>query len=112
MTRPFPFFTVGSLLIAPVLALLSIPVWRIVIEDQIRNAPQPIYSPDPGQFGGFGVIVGVVLTTFVSAALGAVLAIVAHVRREVFTPFRAITFAANVAIVGFGIYLLFSSLAR
>jgi hypothetical protein len=106
MTGRFPFFTVGSLLSAPVLALVSIPIWRIVIEHQIRNDPQQIYSPDPGQFGAFGVIAGVVLTALVSAALGAVLAIVAHVRREAFIPFRAITFTTNVALVGYGVYLL------
>ena len=107
MTRRFPHYTVCSLLSAAVLAVASIPIWRIVIEHQIANSPEPGYSPDPGQFGVLGVIVGVTLTALAGAVLGVAFAIVAHVRREPFVLFRALTFIANLALVGVCTYSLY-----
>ncbi len=107
MTGRFPTFSIGSLLCAPVLALVSIPIWRWIIQHQIEHAPGPMNSPDPGQFGAFGIVAGVALTGLFGAGLGLILAVVAHVRREAFVPFRSVSFLANLALVGYGIYLLY-----
>ena len=107
MTSRFPLYTVCSLLSAAVLGIASIPIWRMVIEHQVANSSEPGYSPDPGQFGYLGVIVGVTLTTLTGAVLGVVFAIVAHLRQETFLLFRALTLLGNLVLVGFGLYSLY-----
>ena len=66
----------------PLLGIVSIPFWSWQVAHQIRSVPSEIYSPDPGQFGGFAVIAGAVGTGLLGALVGLGLAWLAKRRQE------------------------------
>lgn len=94
-----PVCSVLALLAMPMLGVVSIPFWAWQIDSQIRSAPNEIYSPDPGQFGGFAVIAGSVASGFFGACVGLGLVWFAKCRRERWLWLRV----ASLLLNGFGV---------
>jgi hypothetical protein len=98
-TRSFRFaFTLLSLFTAPVVAVASIPFWRVEV---IRENPH-----DSSGFGIFGIIFGVLITAAASAIVGVVFALLAHRRHERLWGVRVFTLLANTCIIAFVVYSL------
>jgi hypothetical protein len=100
MKPRFPLLSLVSLVIPFLVGIGSYPLW-------LRA-----FSDDPtGKAGMFIVIAAITcatLTASVGAIGGAIVAYIAHRRRERFPFIRALSFIGNLCLAGYGIYLLLS----
>jgi hypothetical protein len=103
MTQRFPTFTVSALSAALVFYFASLPLWSIYLSHRAAGDSKALY------FAEYGIFIGAFLSGVVGAALGVVFAAVAHRRRERFLPLRALAFIANLVVVGYGLFVVFSS---
>lgn len=107
-----PFCAVLAVLAIPLFGITSIPFWRWHISYQIRSAPSEIYSPDPGQFGGFAVVAGAVATGLLGALFGLGLVFLAKRRKERWPWLRGSALAINAVGVLAGVILLINKLVH
>jgi len=107
-----PFCSVLAVLAMPLLGIASIPFWRWHISYQIKSAPSEIYSPDPGQFGGFAVVAGAVATGLLGALFGLGLVCLAKRRKERWPWLRGCALAINTVGVLVGVILVINKLVR
>lgn len=110
--KPTPFCSVLAMLSMPLLGVISIPFWRWQVEYQIRSIPNEIYSPDPGQFGGFAVIAGAVATGLFGALVGLGLIWLAKRRQERWPWLRRGALVINALGVVVGCILFINQLIR
>jgi len=100
MKRPFPKFSLLSLVPALLLGIGSYPIWLHAFGD------------DPtGKAGIFIVIAALtcaLLAAGVGSILGAILALIAHIRHERFVVLRALSFIGNLALASYAFYVWFS----
>ena len=107
-----PFCSILAVLAMPLLGIISIPFWRWHVSYQIKSAPSEIYSPDPGQFGGFAVVAGVVATGLLGALFGLGLVCLATYRKERWPWLRGSALAINAVGVLAGVILLINKLVH
>lgn len=107
-----PFCSILALLAMPLLGIISIPFWRWHVSYQIKSAPSEIYSPDPGQFGGFAVVAGAVATGLLGALLGLGLVCLAKFRKERWRWLRGCALTINTLGMLAGVILLINRLIR
>lgn len=100
MNPRFPLLSLVSLLSPFLVGFASYPIWLFILDN------------DPtGKAGMFIVIAAItcaILTACAGAIGGAILAYIAHRRRERYFLIRAFSFLCNIGLVGFGIYLWLS----
>jgi hypothetical protein len=101
-----------SLFAMPLFGLGSWPYWTWEINRQIRTAPFEGFAPDPGQFGGFGVIAGVLMTTFLGSLVGLVMVWLARRRNERGKALRTLAWILNGLGALCAVYLLGSHMLR
>ncbi len=97
MKRPFPKLSVFSLFPAFVFGFGSYPLWvREFADGSTGNAAFPVVV---------AIITCSILTAGLGAIYGAVLALIAHFRRERLIIIRAVSLLINVTIVGYALYV-------
>jgi hypothetical protein len=90
---PFPTMSIFAVITIPLLALASWPFWIWYVDRQIKSVESN--APDPGQFGGFAVAGGVVMTAAVAAVLGLAIAWFAARRKERWRGVRILAWTVN-----------------
>ena len=62
-----PYLAIFSLLLTPVAAICSVPIWKSYLSEKLYSSPTQPHAPDPGQLGGFA-LVALVFFTAVAAS--------------------------------------------
>lgn len=107
-----PLYSLCSLLAMPALGYASIPFWNWYVSNRIASTPSEIYSPDPGQFGGFAVIGGAVGTGLFGAVVGLSLVWLSKRRSEPLPWLRVASVFLNVLGLCIGAFLLINHIVR
>ena len=97
MKRGFPLLTLLSLFPACLLWRFTYPLWFAALDND-----------DTGKAGYFVAVAAVIstgLTAGAGAFVGAILAVVAQVRRETLLPLRVVSLACNIAAFGYELYV-------
>lgn len=103
--RRSPILSILSVITAPSLACISIPVWTACFKNQIASAPDQPYAPDPGQFAGIAILLCCLATATAAAFPGMLLAWLAGRRREREVGWRVFGWIFNGAIAAAGCWL-------
>ena len=90
---PFPTMSILAAITIPLFALASWPFWSWYVDRQIKSLESN--APDPGQFGGFAVVGGMVMTAAVAAVLGLAIAWFAARRKERWHVVRILAWTVN-----------------
>jgi hypothetical protein len=104
-----PVFTLLSLLSAAFFYFASIPILNVIVDRQLATAEynSDDAREDAGRMSGLAVIAGAFVAGVAGAAVGLILAMIAHIRREPLSFLRALTFSANLAVVAYGVYRIY-----
>lgn len=101
---PFPSMSILAVITIPLLVVVSWPFWTWYVDWQVNSVESN--APDPGQFGGFAVLGGVVMTGAVAAILGLVIAWFAGRRNERWRGVRIFAWVFNGLGTALGAALL------
>lgn len=106
MTRRRPIFTILSLLVAAIFALVSRPLLVYSIHQQLAGTEfrSDSAEEDSGRMAGFAVIVGQFIAGGMGAVVGVVFAVVGFLRKERWMALRWCSFTLNLAAAGVTAY--------